>query len=168
MKIEKLFPKTRTNLFKYLHLSRQPSKKTRCKKLPSSPKKVSRRACKRYLGRGCKQHGDKGRERGRGQEVAGMCIHRERWSYGGSYRRVITLIAAIKWQQHPRGVATAPRRLFSLHTHTHSCTLWRTKRREGTYAAYGPTLVTSWNIIPVSFDPPPLIAWKDYEIPRHG
>lgn len=55
---------------------------------------------------------------GRGQKVVGMCIHRERWSYGGSYRRVITLIAAIKWQQHPRGVATAPRRLFSLHTHT--------------------------------------------------
>ena len=92
-----------------------------------------------------------------------MCIHRERWSYGGSYRRVITLIAAIKWQQHPRGVATAPRRLFSLHTHTHLHPLTEDKEERGTYA---PTLVTSWNIIPVSFDSPPLIAWKDHEMPR--
>lgn len=37
-----------------------------------------------------------------------------RGSYGSSYRRVITLIAAIKSRCHPRGAPTAPRRLCAL------------------------------------------------------
>lgn len=47
-----------------------------------------------------------------------MCIHREGRSYGGSYHRVITLIAAIKWrQQHPRGVGnSSPKAVLVTHT----------------------------------------------------
>ena len=70
------------------------------------------------------------------------CIHRERGegSYGGSYHRVITLIAAIKSHWQPRGATTAPRRLFSLpHTHVHTRLYLATSRRSendnGTYAA---------------------------------